>query len=354
MEEIVMIENEATCDQFDLFDIETAVLAVSSDKIKLHSALPDTFGALFEHYVANHASLQKRTADKDIAMYRLHIAPHLAVQPLNQLNGQHIGAMLLKARSRGLTTQANRLFSLVRAVINYGGRIGVLESHRILQGMKRPVREVPRERDLQSHEMRAIVNALWQTDATPDTVRVSKAIRLALQFLLITSQRVGEVAGIARAEIDLKACVWHLPAERAKNGKSHKIPLSTSAISVVYTALALEPNSSWLFPSPIARLGRPRGTQPVTSTSMNHAFTSLLRHSPLHDVHLHDLREAAATYMAEVGIPVRDIAAVLNHSQGSVTEKAYIRHSYAKEKRRALQQWAVHIDILRIREGMGL
>src|SRR5271169_4607153 len=44
-----------------------------------------------------------------------------------------------------------------------------------------------------------------------------------VKLCLVTSQRVGEVAGIVTAEINLKAREWRLPGSRTKNGHPHVI-----------------------------------------------------------------------------------------------------------------------------------
>ena len=60
---------------------------------------------------------------------------------------------------------------------------------------------------------------------------------------------------------------------------------------------------------------------------------------------LHDLRRTAASNMARLGVPPQVLAAVLNHSPGSVQgiTAIYNRHSYEVEKRDALDRWAAEL-----------
>nr|QQZ48873.1 tyrosine-type recombinase/integrase [Phenylobacterium glaciei] len=46
----------------------------------------------------------------------------------------------------------------------------------------------------------------------------------ALEFLILTAARSGEVLGATWAEIDLKAKIWTVPAERMKAGREHRVP----------------------------------------------------------------------------------------------------------------------------------
>ena len=50
---------------------------------------------------------------------------------------------------------------------------------------------------------------------------------------MLTGQRREEVAAIAWSEIDLGRAVWTLPAARAKNGRTHEVPLSDQAVTIL-------------------------------------------------------------------------------------------------------------------------
>jgi hypothetical protein len=57
----------------------------------------------------------------------------------------------------------------------------------------------------------------------------------------------------------------------------------------------------------------------------------------------HDLRRTALTNMAKLGVAPIVLAHVANHQstiRGGVTFGAYVRHTYDKEKRAALELWA--------------
>src|SRR5207249_2565927 len=56
--------------------------------------------------------------------------------------------------------------------------------------------------------------------------------RLALEALILTAARSGEVRGACWSEVDLEAATWTVPAERMKAGKPHVVPLSPAALDV--------------------------------------------------------------------------------------------------------------------------
>ena len=55
----------------------------------------------------------------------------------------------------------------------------------------------------------------------------------ALEFLILTATRSGEVRGATWAEVDLEKAIWTIPAKRMKAGAEHRVPLSSEAIKLL-------------------------------------------------------------------------------------------------------------------------
>ena len=89
-------------------------------------------------------------------------------------------------------------------------------------------------------------------------VRASQAwtaTRHALEFLVLTVARAGEVRFATWREIDIELATWTVPAERMKTGREHRVPLSPRALEILVDARALRPGRTDLvFPS---RAGKP-------------------------------------------------------------------------------------------------
>jgi hypothetical protein len=60
-----------------------------------------------------------------------------------------------------------------------------------------------------------------------------RAIGPLLQLLLLTAQRRGEVTNIRRSKIDFARAVWTIPAENAKNGRAHEVPMCEMALQIL-------------------------------------------------------------------------------------------------------------------------
>jgi integrase len=65
---------------------------------------------------------------------------------------------------------------------------------------------------------------------------------------------------------------------------------------------------------------------------------------------VHDLRRTGATGMAALGVNPHTISLVLDHiisvTKGTVTGAVYVKYSFDREKRDALERWASHLQRL--------
>ena len=189
------------------------------------------------------------------------------------------------------------------------------------------------------------IAALWRALANPE-LAISPAIRVALKLQLATAQRKGEVIGAEWGEFDLDGRVWTIPAEKAKNGMPHRVPLSPLAIAVldeVEAAASKRPEPGrdssprWLFPSP-RRTGKP-----ITGPAVDHAMRDNRDMLGTGDATPHDLRRTAASHMTSIGVSRLVVGKLLNHGEPGVTA-VYDRHSYDAEKRAALTAWGARIE----------
>jgi hypothetical protein len=111
---------------------------------------------------------------------------------------------------RGVTVGASRTFAIVSKMFNWAVAEGLLE-HTPCAGMRKPFKTGERERVLCDGELRAFWNGLPKA-------KISKDGQAVLKLCLITSQRLGEVAGMSKDEFNLETCVWTIPSDRFSPG----------------------------------------------------------------------------------------------------------------------------------------
>jgi integrase len=198
----------------------------------------------------------------------------------------------------------------------------------------RPPKPKSRDRVLSSAELRA----LWHA-AEAETLPWGPALKL----LMLTGARRAEVFAAARAEFDLEAREWIIPADRAKNGQPHIVPLSNAAAAVI-KAIPPVDGSAKLFPARSNPENSPSGISKAVLRAQAAVDQALGRESQHWT--LHDIRRTVATNLQRLGVRFEVTEAVLNHVSGAKGGIAgvYQRHDWKVEKRRALDAWAAELD----------
>jgi hypothetical protein len=202
--------------------------------------------------------------------------------------------------------------------------------HSPVEGMAKPAGGKPRERVLSDDEIATLCKVL--------PVALKRIIRLCL----LTGQRVGEVAGMTRGELDLKAREWRLPSRRTKNKRPHTVPLSDMAIGVINDAIADAGGGEFLFPCGAGHLSGAAVSRTIVRAHETDDDRPLGRFGIAH-WSAHDLRRTCLDGLSRLGVAPHVIGAVANHrsvTKATVTFQHYVNYDYAREKRDALNLWA--------------
>jgi len=157
--------------------------------------------------------------------------------------------------------------------------------------------------------------------------------RLALEALILTAARSGEIRGATWDEVDLEAGLWTVPAARMKAKRPHVVPLSPQAVDVFERARryrrAVRPGEpDLLFPSPMS--GGPLSDM---------ALTKLLRDLGA-GVTAHGFRSSFRDWAAErTAFPAEVAEMALAHAIANRTEAAYRRGDLLAKRRELMAAW---------------
>ncbi|WP_407048916.1 tyrosine-type recombinase/integrase [Methyloraptor flagellatus] len=158
----------------------------------------------------------------------------------------------------------------------------------------------------------------------------------ALEFLILTAARTGEVIGATWSEIDLGMKVWTVPADRMKAGREHRVPLSGRTVEILNEVVKLrerEEPTAHLFPSSL------RG-QPLS----NMAFKQLLVRMGETGFVPHGFRSSFRDWCGECTPFPREVAeAALAHIIGNSVEQAYRRGDALEKRREMMEAWAIYV-----------
>lgn len=281
-----------------------------------------TVEALAGDYLDRHARLNLRERSWKQAEHILtaNVLPAWRTRKAAEIKRRDVIDLLDRIVNRGAPVMANRTLAVVRAMFNWAITRDLVEANPCYL-VKPPASESPRDRVLDQEEIRAV----WAALAGERLV-----IAGFFQLCLLTAQRGGEVRQMRWVDVDLDGGWWTIPAELAKNGLSHRVPLSAPAVDLLKDLQAVS-GSEWVFPSPR------KATEPINN--LHHAAGRIREASGVAFV-VHDLRRTVASHLASMGVPKDTVSKVLNHADQDVTNRHYIRHSYDQEKREALDTWA--------------
>jgi integrase len=154
--------------------------------------------------------------------------------------------------------------------------------------------------------------------------------RLALELLILTATRSGEVRGARWNELNDDLTVWTIPAERMKAGKAHAIPLSRQAADIFRQASGFRMACTDLvFP----------GQKPKSPMS-DMTLLQLVRGMDV-PVTVHGFRSSFRDWVADKTDFPREVAeAALAHTLENKVEAAYRRTDFFEKRRVLMAAWA--------------
>jgi integrase len=243
-----------------------------------------------------------------------------------------------KRRAAGGKIASNRVYASIRALFYWAINRGYIDTMPVARADARG-EEIARERTLSDDE----IGTVW-----PCFHSLGYPFAHFFCLALATGQRRSEVAGIKLADIDEAAKTWTIPKEKTKGRREHVVPLSELALAIVADAKRLAPRRpdgkapTYLLTT---RADRPISGYSKARSDLDKAIAAALKKAkrpPIEPWWTHDLRRTCASGMAALGIDQFHIGRVLNHADRSITG-VYNRHSYAAEKKAALQKWGEHL-----------
>lgn len=328
----------------------------------------DTVTDLVKEYIDRHAKVFKKSYKEDERLLKKEILPVWGNRKAEEIKKRDIILLLESIVDRGTPAMSNQVLKVTRKMFNFAVERDLLQ-FTPFTGVKALAPNTSRERTLSETEIKAFWNNL-------DNAVIGDEISNALKLVLITAQRPGEVSGLHTQEID--GHWWTIPAERSKNGKEHRVYLTSTALDIINEAIV--DNQEGLIKHNLRMKKEKKPELPITSPYVgyifpcphrnkkqsidSHALPVAIRRNlawPLTDKNgkqiigpdgkpatenkleiekftPHDLRRTAATFMAGMGFMDEIIDAVLNHVKQGII-RTYNRHKYDKEKQLALETW---------------
>ena len=149
----------------------------------------------------------------------------------------------------------------------------------------------------------------------------------ALEFLILTAARSGEVRLAVWSEFDLKAGLWVVPKERMKAGREHRVPLSPSALEIL-SKLPRVDGTDYVFVGP---RGGPLSDMTISAVTRRMGVAAVP----------HGFRSAFRDWAAErTSYPTEVAEMALAHTISNKVEAAYRRGDLFDKRRDLMNDWA--------------
>jgi integrase len=304
-----------------------------ADKLKAKLAAENSFEAVAREWygkqvhtwVAHHAADVLRRLEHNIF-------PAIGARPIAQIEAPELLAAVRKIEERGAYDLAHRALQVCGQVFRYG-----IASGRCTRDLAADLRGAltPHVKKNQAAVRPEELPELLRAIATYDKLGERQTL-LALQLMVLTFVRTGELIGALWSEIDLEAGLWIIPAERMKARTEHLVPLARQAVAILQDLKALGGGSRFVFP------GRNRD-KPISNNTMLFALYRLGYKGKMTG---HGFRAVASTVLNEQGWRADVIERQLAHCERNEVRGAYNRAEYLAERARMMQAWADHVDAL--------
>lgn len=260
------------------------------------------------------------------------VFPEVGKYPIKIITHKMLLDLANSVKQRGANELAKRIIQMCRHIYQYAIVTGRAENN-IAEDLKGLVKAKPK-----SHFAAIEAKDLPQfiSDLRNHKAKLNRQTYLAVNFMMLTFVRTGEMIGAKWDEFDLEQKQWLVPAERMKMGKEHIVPLSRQAIEILEELREIHNHPVFVFPS--------RGDRNKTMSN-NTILMALDRMGYRGKMTGHGFRALAmSTIMEKLHYRHEVPDAQLAHAKRGDVARAYDRAKFLPERTKMMQEWADYLD----------
>jgi integrase len=297
---------------------------------KASDAKAMSFRECAEAYMASHESGWHNTRHREQwrSSLQSYAYPTLGDLPVNAIDTGLV-MQVVQPMWKGKTETASRVRGRIEVVLDWAKASGFRDGENParwrghleqLLPKRSKVRQITHLAALPYHDAGAFMSKLRRQDGIP---------ALALEFVVLTAARVGEVLNATWDEVDFQNRVWTVPAGRMKARKEHRVPLSDAAIKALQKMRDMRQDAR-IFPG--NREGRPMSQA---------TLLVLVKTVAGKNINVHGLRSTFRDWASERTAFPREVAEMaLAHAIPNAVEAAYRRGDLFEKRRKLMQAWA--------------
>ncbi|WP_448206467.1 tyrosine-type recombinase/integrase [Azospirillum sp. sgz302134] len=268
-----------------------------------------------------------------LATMERHVFPQLGAIAVDEITGPMVRDVLAEIWLE-IPETARRVRQRIGVVLDWAHAKGYRPSEAPMRSISKGLPRQPKEKEhfaaLPWQEVPSFIERLRATTKAGETVK------LAMEFLILTAVRSGEMRGATWGEFDLGVKLWAIPKERMKAGKAHVVPLSERALAILGRMQELRTDDD---PGALVFQGV-RSERAMSDMTL----TMVLRRMPA-GCTAHGFRSSFRDWAAESTNFPREVAeAALAHAIENRVEAAYRRSDLLEKRRKLMDAWARYCE----------
>jgi integrase len=285
-----------------------------------------------EWHKQNYETWSQRHAEGILSRLERDIFPVIGKDPITNLTPPIILACIRKIEGRNANEMARRAMQMCSQVFRYAVATGRTDRD-ITVDLKGALKKFKRGHfaSIESDEIPALLRAIEENKP-----RLFRQTILATKLMMLTFVRTSELIEAKWTEFDLDKHEWVIPAERMKMRRSHIVPLSKQALTLLKEQKEFSGKREHVFPS------IPRPQKPMSNATI---LAGLKRMGYKDKMTGHGFRALAMSTLKEkLGYPHDIVDRQLAHAPRNRVDAAYDRAQYLPQRKKMMQEWADYLE----------
>lgn len=287
-----------------------------------------TFGQFSDQFVAEQVTAFRN--EKHIAQWRMTLKEYAAPIRNKQIDAITTEDILGILQPKWHTTPetANRLRGRIERVLNAAKARGLRSGENPAAWRGHLELLLPKREKLTRGHFAAM--PYQNVPEFMKRLRTQKGtIARALEFVILSACRSGEVRKLQWCELDLENGIWTIPAVRMKAGREHRVPITNRMHELLTEVQEQECKSEYVFTGSVKH-------NPFSDAALG----AVLKRMEVSNCTVHGFRSSFRDWAGDITDAPREVAeAALAHVVGDATERAYRRGDAFEKRSRLMQAW---------------
>jgi integrase len=275
--------------------------------------------------------LNEKYAKQNLERLKQHVFPTIGALPITEITIPDVVRVVERIGNKGTIETAKRMKQIIGQVFRYAAQRGLCEHNPAAD--LRDILPSVEEKHYPCLPIAEVPELLRQIDS-----RNPNFSKYAMQLIMLTFIRTGELIGGCWEEIDWNREEWHIPKERMKMKRPHVVPLSRQALDVLRELQKLTGDKEHIFHSAASK------SKHISNGTI---LMALRRMGYAKQMCGHGFRSLASTVLNEKGYAPDVIERQLAHEDSDKIRSAYNRAEYLLERKKMMQDYADILDGMR-------